>query len=340
MTPSTSRGRVFYITTDNPHPCGGEKHTYEHVDILNDAGYEAYAVHQQVGARYKWFENRTRTMGLADLRGCLDAVRDCLVLPAAMAGQYVADLPGRKVIFNKGLQAAFRPLGTVRELDYAYTHPSVVAVFSVSDHNVRQLRFAFPRAHVYRVVSSIDPEVFTHVPLRQKKKQLAVATKAPDNVLTLFHILNARAKQGLNALGDCNWVVLEGYSEQQMAAILKETLAVVFLNTGEGLARVPREALACGCLLVGIGAGSMKECLPAYSQCDPEDFIGAAQRIEAILQDYPDRLERWTAAAEDGSRHMLAFSRERQRETVIAAWEDIMRRGGEGGSVTRVECEA
>lgn len=51
--------RIFYLCPDNNKPVGGIKQIYRHVDILNKNGFCAFVLHNSLGFRCTWFENKT-----------------------------------------------------------------------------------------------------------------------------------------------------------------------------------------------------------------------------------------------------------------------------------------
>src|SRR6266576_94286 len=57
--------RIFYYAYDTTEHSGGEIDTYNHVDILNECGFDAYALHTKPGYRHCWFENKTRVIDLS-----------------------------------------------------------------------------------------------------------------------------------------------------------------------------------------------------------------------------------------------------------------------------------
>src|SRR3954471_22628081 len=93
------KGRIYYFCYDHNRPTGGQKHTYEHVDILQAAGMEAFAVHREPGLRLTWFENDTPVKPLPEVIADFQSVRDYWVLPEDL-GPRITAFPGRKVIFN------------------------------------------------------------------------------------------------------------------------------------------------------------------------------------------------------------------------------------------------
>jgi len=314
--------KIFYWMINVDKPAGGEKHLYEHVDLLNEAGFEAYGFHL-TGGRYTWFASDTPLVCGGAFWDRYDPAEDYLVLPELL-GPLISTLPGRKVIFNRGIYYGF----SVFNLDAAfpqlpYQDPRVVAVFGVSEHNCRHLRFAFPQATVYRMYSSIDPRLYAYRPLREKKKRILVGTKATPPLSVLVHTLRARASAGLNKLAEYQVTFLKNLPLDQAATAFNESLLFITLATWEGLPRVLLEAMASGCLIVGYGTGSMAEIMPPEYACEPDDLIAMAQRIETILASSPEGLEAWTETTERARATAAAFTLERQRHHLIDAWRDI-----------------
>jgi hypothetical protein len=314
--------RVFYHCYDTPIPTGGQKHTYQHVDVLNAHDIEAYVMHQAEGVRLTWFENDTPVIARRELDARLDPARDFVVLPETL-GSDVLSYPGRKVVFNKNLFHGFTAFGYEQRPRDPYRHPDVVAVLAVSDHNVAHLRFAYPALPVYRVVSGIDRRRFVYRPIAEKRRQIVTIAKAPGQLAALFHLLRARALAGLNLLGEYTWVLLEDQSEREVAAILADALVLVFLSVEEGLSRLVLEALASGCLIVAYHDGPLAECLPHGTPLQYANLIAVARRLEQIAA----RLAAGDPALEHESTRGRAiaarYSPERQAASVMAAWRSI-----------------
>jgi glycosyltransferase involved in cell wall biosynthesis len=317
------QARLFYFAYDEPNISGGERHTYSHVDLLNANGFEAYVLHTRPGYRHRWFKNQTRVIDFSGFWKIYDQARDVIVVPEPMAHDMMR-MPGRKVIFNKNLFNAFRGFGRERSTAYPYLHESVIGVLCVSDHNLEHLRFAFPHARLFRVSETVDPTLYPFAPLSQKRKRIACVMKQGLALMVLYHSLMARAQFGLNRMEEYEWVPLEGLSQEQVADVLRETLVLVTLNTFEGLPRTVLEAASCGCVVLGYGAGPLKECLAPACQCEPDDLIGFGRRLEDITNRFPDNAAELSALVEGGRRIAAEFTRERQRQQVLAAWRDIL----------------
>ena len=50
---------IYYLCPCSAVPCGGVQKIYQHVDILNQNGFNAYVLHPKKGFRYRWRENKT-----------------------------------------------------------------------------------------------------------------------------------------------------------------------------------------------------------------------------------------------------------------------------------------
>jgi glycosyltransferase involved in cell wall biosynthesis len=320
-----SRVRIFYFVYDDNHPRGGEKHSYQHVDILSSSGYEAYALHSQKGFRLAWFENQTPVIDMESFWKLFDCDHDYLVLPESLDA-LALKAPGRRVIFNKNLYLGYASLAMSRPEVYPFAHEKVVGVFSVSDHNVEQLQFAFPATPIFRMYAHIDCDLFAFQPLVRKKRRIACVTKATKDVAALYHTLFARSAAGHNQLQDYEWIFLQGLSEQETARALGESLLMISLITHEGLPRMILEAMACGCLVVAYGSGPLKECLPEEYRFEHGDLVGMARRIEETCAAFPANIERWSPVAARGRQFAESFTRSRQQAHLLAAWDRILSR--------------
>jgi Glycosyl transferases group 1 len=323
-----SRGRIFYFCYDHDRATGGQKHTYQHVDILNKYGYEAYIFHRQKDFRLAWFENETRVLDREKVKAMHDRERDFIVLPEDL-GERILVYPGKKVVFNKNLYCGFQVFGTERPAVDPYHHPEIVGVFAVSDHNAQHLQFAYPHLKVLKVIAGIDSNVFRYRALPRKERRIACIPKASAQglLLTVYHMLQARAERGLNRLKEYEWTFFEGYSERQIADVLRKSLIFIFTSAEEGLGRMPLEAMLSGCLVAGLDSGPPKEYLPSRCRFEPGNMIEMVKYIEDITNSFPEAINEWTALSDEGRRNALVYSLQEQEHSVVSAWEEILSSG-------------
>jgi glycosyltransferase involved in cell wall biosynthesis len=315
--------RLFFFCYGHNRPTGGNKQIYRQVDLLNCNGFDAYVFHPQPHFRLTWFPNETRVLDQETVKRLHDPTTDVLVLPEDL-GVQILNFPGTKVILNQSVYYGFAVFGQDSRPAYPYLDPSVVAVLTKSEHNRAYLHFAFPGLKIFRLVNGVDTERFRNCPLAAKKKQIACIVKAPLELYTLVHMLQARARQGLNALADFRWVFVEGKTEAEVADILYDSLIFVFLSVLEGMALAPLEALLSGCLVTAFGAGPLPEFLPPESSFAPNDILSVARRIEAIGAAFPERIGEWEGVAENGRRAAQPFTIARQEEAIVKAWSEIL----------------
>jgi hypothetical protein len=242
---------------------------------------------------------------------------------AAASGLKINGFSGRKVIFNKNLYHGFRALGLKGPDTYPYLNPEVMAVFAVSDHNARHLRFAYPGIDVFRVYTSIRSDIFRYRSWAQKRPRIVTIAKAAPQLLTIYHTLMSRAVAGLNNASAFEWIFVEDRSEQEMAKLLGSAVAVVFASVEEGLPRFLLESLASGCVVIAFKTGALKECLPEYCRFDFCDSIEAVSALERVLADFPSSAALYEPQIMQGVEIVRAFTRERQVRSVIDAWDAI-----------------
>jgi hypothetical protein len=316
--------RVFYFCYSHQRPRGGQKETYEHVDILNDHGWEAYALHLTEEFRLNWFSNETRTIGPVAFEHTFDVQQDFLVLPEDL-GWRMKQFQGQKVVFNKGLGLGFQAFGATMESDYPYLDPDVRAAFVMSAHNAEHLAYAFPHLPVFRMYSGIDQQRFVYRSPLCKKRVIAIVDKAPELTLSLYHIVRARGAAGHNVASAFSWVFIKDLSECDVAALLQDALLIVFASVSEGgPPRTVLEAMACGCIVATCGVGPILEALPNYALHAPGDLLGVARFIEDVIAAFPADASTLVPMAEAGRDIAHLHSRNRQRDGVLRAWEALV----------------
>lgn len=320
---------IYYYAYDHQKPRGGQKSVYRHVDILRANGRDAHVLHTEPGYRLAWFENNTSVVDGSAFRARFDPLRDVLVLPEDL-GPRLGSFPGRKVIFNQNVFYGFYAFGFRNPPEYAYLRDDVIGAMVVSDHNRASLEFAFPRLRVHRVVNGFDTARFAFGEASGRKLQIAcLPTKAEVDLTQVIHLVNARARQGRNTLSAVEWVHLRGLPEAEVAKVLRESLALLFLSIQEGLPRLPIEAMLSGAVVAGFTGGPLGECLAADRAVvaptgDVVSLVEGLERIGRWFADGDPRLADLTGRArEAASWHSFA----REEQTVLAAWDALLPRG-------------
>lgn len=316
------RPRIFYFAYSHQRPTGGQKHTYRHVDILTSHGYDAYVFHLQEGFRLRWFDHQTRVIGPGELKRLHDPSRDYVVVPEDLTRE-METFPGQLVIFDKNAFTGLTALGADTTSTSPYLAKRVVAVLCVSEHNERLLRFVHPRLPIHRVRSEIRPDVFRYRSLEGKVPTIVMVPKPRDLTTALFHALRARAEAGLNKGAEFRWTFLGDRSEADTASHLQDALLFLFTSITEGLPRLPREALSCGCIVAAFRAGPLAECLPTAALFEYGDLVAMARFAEDVMDSYPSNVRKWRGLVDEGRALVAAYSPAEQEASVLAAWEEI-----------------
>jgi hypothetical protein len=317
--------RIFYHCYDSNQPTGGQKSTYQHVDVLTRYGFEAYVVHSSPGFRLRWFDNNTPTTCWDKVWQTFDPDADILVLPEDLS-RAIHQYRGKKVIFNKNLFYGFCALGVPSTFPDPYTLPDVIGAMVVSEHNRQSLEYAYPRLFVRRVWEHIDSNIFAFRSLATKARQITYIPKALWMISAIYHTLMARSASGFNTCQSLKWVALEGQTETEVARILGDSLIFLFASVTEGLGRAPLEAALSGCVVLACNAGPIPEYLPAPFRmgcADPVDFVRAIEKAVNAQQDAPDVIERHINTSRLAA---LQFSADAQERSVCSAWDDFLRR--------------
>ena len=325
--------KIYYLCPDTIKPQGGIKVIYEHVDILNGAGFSACVLHEKRGFRCHWFENST---AIAYLKNSVIHENDITVIPEIYAKHFVGNSktkkkskifwsiyksPAPKVIFNQHSYNTFRGHSLAKdEIKTIYRENKVLAVMVVSEDNKRYLNYVFPDLRIFRVRNSIDTRLFQYQ--SEKKKQICfLPQKNPDEFVQLFNILKQR-----NALTDWKLVPIENRSRREVAEILAESMFFVNLVYQEGFGLPSAEAMACGCTVIGYhGMGGKEFYRPEF--CFPVetgDIVKVAKTVEKVLESFyknPQCLQDRAYKASEFIRK--DYSPEIQKRDVLEFWNRI-----------------
>lgn len=317
---------IYYFAYDHEKPRGGQKSAYRHVDILRAQGLDAFVLHTAPGCRLTWFDNETPVVDAASLRARFDPVHDVVALPEDL-GVRIGSFPGRKVILNQNVYYGFYAFGFRQPPEYPYLRGDVIGAIVKSEHNRDYLRFAFPNLAVHRVVNGIDATRFVYRdPCGRRPAFAYVPTKAEVDTAQVIHLLEARARQGINQLAGIEWVPLRSLSESGVAETLAQCQLLLFPSLHEGMGRLPLEAMLSGTIVAAYASGPLTEYLSAEhgvvaTPGDVPALVRGIEHVAALRAGDEPGLRRMAERARDvACWHSMA----RERETVLAAWDALL----------------
>lgn len=311
---------LFYVTPDNPKPCGGVKTRYRHVDILNRHGIPACILHEKAGFRCTWFDNNTPVTSFETLSRA--HAGDLLVLTEVHGPHAHTMAKGllKKVIFNQGVFNTFNGYSLdTRSQETPYTHPDVLAVIVNSEYAFEYIHHVFPRIPLFRIHYGIDTTLFHP---RPKKKQLVyLPTKNIRDILQVINILKFRG-----TLSGWDLVPIDQNTETETAAILGESSVFLNFTLQEGFGMPAVEALACGCLVIGYDGISGREYLrPDFSHIVPHNnilaFVHQVEKVLTMHEKEPNLIEQKRASAVEYIQKL--YYPEREEKELVSAWLSI-----------------
>jgi Glycosyl transferases group 1 len=303
--------RIFYECRDVPHPSGGVRRLYRHVEILNKNGFSAFIVHHSSGFKPSWFEVNVPTLYWSD--GITIDSEDVLVIPEGHTDIMMRtrnDNYRRIVIaLNWANIYAHLPVGT------DWRQLGIKHVISGSLYEQEFIRRSMGLSSVV-IPSGVDLSLFN--PRKQKIRQIAYMPRKNEK---WFHIIAAIFRSQNDDLSSVPFVAIDKVSHREVARILCES--AVFLATGfpEGLARPPIEAMAAGCIVVGFAGRGSLEYMQHGCNCllaDDMDALTAAEHLGAAVRLFgtPEAKEFEAAALQTAARYSL----EREESNVVQYW--------------------
>jgi glycosyltransferase involved in cell wall biosynthesis len=316
--------RIFYRAWSHNRPTGGQKQMYRHVDILNSAGLEAYIFHHEDGFRVSWFDNDTRVVGLTAFKS-LYRSGDILVLPEDV-GQALQSFRGPKVIFNQNIYYGYMALGEAPLEQYPYQDPGLLGIIAVSSHNRDNLAYVFPEVRVLRVQCGIDLDRFRPVALACKSPVIATIMKggSTPELQALFHMLGARAQRNESPLQGFEWAFIKNNTEAEVAALLERAVLFIFLSGLEGLALLPLEAMAAGCIVATFDVGPLREFVPKDCRFRPGDLVSLARWIEAVAASRASGYARFEELVSQSRAVAGRFNLASERDSVVSVWRELL----------------
>lgn len=318
---------LFICYPDTNHPIGGVKQIYRQVELLVEAGWQAFVIQEAEGFRVDWFESKAPVMSLNQyLASSPNPATDCLVLPETWVGNIPGYLPGfPKIIFNQNCYYTFGLDSNINSsIVELYHHPDVLGVVTVSDDNRNFLieGCGLDPASVHVVLNGIDGEIF--FPPNQKMRKIVYLGRKQ---LQHARIVRAMAEQR-PFFSRYPFVELGRLPHAQIASELRE--ALVFLSTGhpEGFGLPLAEAIACGCMVVGYhGLAGRDFCHPSLAEVPFGDLLAFVNILEHSIRAFEEEPEASThRLVQQAVALRQRYSLEQERNRCLEVWPAILSR--------------
>lgn len=334
---------------DSNIPTGGIKVLYQHVDILNTAGFEAYILHNQSPFRCTWFKNDTNVKYVSEVE---IHPEDYLVVPEVYGSinleetqikseqtpfwkkkrptplndheniKHLIKTKCNKVVFNQNCYNSFINSDIhATDINSLYLEDDVKAAIVVSKDSHQYLKYAFPQLKVFRVRNSINQEIFSYS--GNKKMQFAyMSRKNLHDAQQVISIIRLKS-----IIKDFEIIPIHNLNEEGVAQVLKDSLFFLSFGYPEGFSLPPAEAMLCGSVVIGYHGWGGKEYFNS-SYCFPVEageIISYCKKIEeavSIFRSNPGKIMKMGKEASDYIK--TNYTKENERKDVLNIWSNII----------------
>jgi glycosyltransferase involved in cell wall biosynthesis len=307
---------IYVFCPDLPHPMGGVRMLYRHVDILNANGFDAAIVHMAAGFRVEWFDHSTRVLHMPVKLNEQD-----IAVFAEVGGLKIGEWAqgNRKVIFNQNAYYTFLRYPLEGGVETPYLHPEMVATIVVSEDSRNYLQHVFPALPIHRIRYSIDPKLY--FPQEKKRQICFMPRKNVEDAKQVLYILRYRKKL-------TGWTIrpIDGVSEGRAAEILRESAIFMSFGHPEGFGLPPAEAMAAEAIVIGYDGRGGAEFWPGHAiRIEMGDTPGYAEVLERLLEEYDRDPARLKQMAGDAGRFVRdTYSPEAESQSIVECWEKIL----------------
>lgn len=280
---------IYFLCPDSNKPAGGIKKIYRQVDILNEAGFKAYVLHEMPNFRCSWFNNKTKItynksfyselykktnrnrsflislkkeieyiislMKRKDSKKAKFSKEDILVFPE-LFGNNIGEIKKgiKKVIYNQGCYQTFFGYNLdLNDTKSPYLQKDFIATIVNSKDAIKYINHAFPKINVFKIRHGIDNTKFSCIEKKEKKIAF-MPRKLKNDLVQVINILKFR-----QVLDGWELIAIDNLSEEMVAKKLQESLFFMNFSGNEGFGIPVIEAMACGCVVIGYSGKGGKE---------------------------------------------------------------------------------
>lgn len=307
--------RIFYLCPDISFPSGGVKTLYDHVQILQDNGYDAYILHSAKGFKLSWFDHSVPVIYLTDKP--MFGTRDTIVLTEVFPNMMKQLKPFNKVVI------ALNPLYIFHSMPLGENWKSYGVEWVMTSSTVIKdlIEWSMGIENIYVIGTSIDHDMFN---FNYGKKRLQIAYISRKD--TLSPVAEKMIISNDRLFKHIDFVRIENLHFKDYAEVLKESEIYLTTQPFEGLNISVLEAMACGCICIGfhgiggrdyiVGSGAKQNFVLVESM----DFIELSRSLTALItmaKEYSPLIE---TIRKNGFATASLYTKSHEKETVLQFW--------------------
>lgn len=308
---------IYYVCPVNHQvPTGGVKKIYDHVDMLNESGFDAAVVQGVRGFRPSWFANETRVVSPPFTVSSADV----LVFPEILGSILTSAVPGaHRVSLN---QAVYNTFVAVPENESGHPYSvsaNLLGAIVVSEDSRDYVRYGWPDVPVHWVRHGIDPNVWRAGSGPRRREIVYLPRKRHAVSRQVIGLMRERG-----VLAGWDVTALDGLEHREVAVILRRAALYLHVSDLEGFGMPVLEALSSGCHVMGFTGMGGRELFGAdHAIRVPEnDVLALAETLEQWLLDHGSGDVAPNLAGADFARR--EYPPHRERESLVAAWEALL----------------
>jgi len=313
------KGRVLYVSGDDPRPHGGIGVLYDHVAILTRHHFNAFIVHTTPNFRYPFAATTVPVIFWGDLGEMGE--EDTFVIPEthSRALAAVREVDSGKILFCQNHYYIY----------YGLTAGQSWSDFGIQDYMVvsqpmRDALHTWFGIEATVVRPAIDDLFFADqpAPIAQPLNIAFMPRKGVIDLRLLRGLLDPAMQQ--KPAWPIQWRPIDNLQRPQVAEILKSCPIYIATSYHEGLGLPSLEAMAAGCLIIGYrGGGGLDYAAADNGLWVPDDhpFLLAAKLQEVLsrLGD-PSYLRTIQQIRQSGQATARRYSSQAQEAALLEFW--------------------
>lgn len=291
------------LATGNHQPSGGIQVIYQHCDILNRNGFQAFPVN--LGASWNsfqadWFSHESEPISARQARKVMTE-RDVVICPEVIPNEVKKFPVGQKIVFvqNWGLVKEIAP-GSL------FTEILTVSPFCME---FMQARSNLP---ISLVTNGIDLNLFKPVPKKRVPNRVLFWGRKNRNDGLFAIKIAPQIQQRAEFIEAQNNLTQAG-----IATLYQQADIFMALGYPEGFALPPLEAMACGCAVIGFtGGGGRVHMINSKTALVVED--GNREELAGILELILNDSELKESIRAEGLSKAQEFTPQRMEQELLA----------------------
>lgn len=247
-----AKGKIFYLVSDYDTPSWGLGIIYHHVLALNDAGFNAFVIHEKKGYKVSWLDVKVPVVYWNESPSILS--EDILIVAEVNVNRkWLKKLKCRKILFVQASSFLFEMLPE-NETHLSLGFESAIGIMPHMMPVIEQ----FTGLKADMIPPFIAPYFYKEEnKLHNREKIILMYPKFHQQDFGIVkRVLDDKLKEinpsGITSIFKSKWkiIVLKGKTHMEVAQLMKEATFFITTNTFESFNASCVEAMSAGCIAI------------------------------------------------------------------------------------------